>query len=41
LFSVGYTGPNATYTLTAAQRAQAIQLKDPLDTYNNGVSCQS
>jgi len=41
LFSIGYTGPNATYTLTATQRAQAIQLKDLLDTYNNGVGCQS
>src|SRR5436309_2819550 len=39
LFSIGYTGPNATYTLTAAQRSQAIQLKDLLDTYNNGVDC--
>jgi PKD repeat protein len=39
LISIGYTGPNATYTLTAAQRAQAIQLKDALDTYNNGLGC--
>jgi len=39
LVSIGYTGPNATYTLTAAQRAQAIQLKDVLDTYNNGLGC--
>ena len=39
LFSVGYTGPNATYTLTAAQRAQAIELKDVLDKYNNGLGC--
>src|SRR5205823_3624314 len=40
LISVGYTGPIATYTLTAAQRAQAIQLKDALDRYNNGLGCQ-
>jgi uncharacterized repeat protein (TIGR01451 family) len=39
LISIGYTGPNATYTLTAAQRAQAIQLKDVLDTYNNALDC--
>ncbi len=39
LVSIGYTGPNATYVLTAAQRAQAIQLKDVLDTYNNGLGC--
>jgi uncharacterized repeat protein (TIGR01451 family) len=39
LISIVYTGPNATYTLTAAQRAQAIQLKDVLGTYNNGLGC--
>ncbi|MDP9303709.1 MAG: hypothetical protein M3O92_04295 [Actinomycetota bacterium] len=39
LISIGYTGPDATYTLTAAQRAQAIQLKDVLDRYNNGLGC--
>ncbi len=39
LASIGYTGPNATYTLAAAQRALAIQLKDVLDTYNNGHGC--
>jgi hypothetical protein len=39
LVSIGYTGPNATYTLAAAQRALAIQLKDVLDTYNNGHGC--
>ena len=39
LSSSGYTGPNATYTLTAEQRAQAIELKDVLDTYNNGLGC--
>jgi uncharacterized repeat protein (TIGR01451 family) len=39
LFSIGYTGPNAAYTLTAAQRAQAIQLKDLLNTYNDGLDC--
>jgi hypothetical protein len=39
LISIGYTGPNATYILTAAQRAQAIQLKGVLDTYNNGRGC--
>jgi len=39
LVSIGYTGPNATYTLAAAQRAQAIELKDVLDKYNNGLGC--
>jgi uncharacterized repeat protein (TIGR01451 family) len=39
LISIGYTGPNGTYTLTAAQRAQAIQLKDMLDRYNNRLGC--
>jgi uncharacterized repeat protein (TIGR01451 family) len=39
LTSVGYTGPGATYTLTASQRAEAIQLKDALDKYNNGLGC--
>jgi hypothetical protein len=35
LVSITYTGPTATYTLTAAQRAQAISLKTALDNYNN------
>jgi hypothetical protein len=39
LASLGYTGPGGTYTLTAAQRAQAIALKNALDTYNNGGGC--
>lgn len=36
---ITYTGPSGTYTLTAAQRALAIQLKDALDKYNNGGGC--
>jgi uncharacterized repeat protein (TIGR01451 family) len=39
LTSIGYAGPGATYTLTAAERAEAIQLKDALDKYNNGLGC--
>jgi hypothetical protein len=39
LSGIGYTGPSGTYTLTAAQRALAIQLKDALDKYNNGGGC--
>jgi hypothetical protein len=36
----GYAGPTGTtYTLTSAQRAQAIALKNPLDAYNNGSQC--
>ena len=34
-----YTGPTDSYTTTAAQRALAIQLKNALDTYNNGGGC--
>ena len=36
---VNYTGPNATYTLTSAQRNLAIALKNALDKYNNGGGC--
>ena len=36
---VNYTGPSASYTLTQAQRNEAIALKNPLDTYNNGGGC--
>jgi hypothetical protein len=39
LVSIGYTGPSGTYTLTAAQRAEAIQIKNALDKYNNTGSC--
>jgi hypothetical protein len=39
LQSIGYTGPSGTYTLTAEQRALAIQLKDKLDKYNNTGNC--
>jgi hypothetical protein len=39
LVSVGYTGPTGTYTLTSAQRTQALTLKTALDTYNNGGGC--
>jgi hypothetical protein len=38
LVARGYTGPGS-YTLTAAQRQQAISLKNPLDAYNNGGGC--
>jgi hypothetical protein len=36
---ITYTGPSGTYSLTAAQRALAIQLKDAFDKYNNGGGC--
>ncbi len=36
---VNYTGPSATYTLSATQRSLAIALKDALDKYNNGGGC--
>lgn len=39
LVSIGYTGPNSKYTLTASQRSQAIALKSTLDAYNNGIGC--
>jgi hypothetical protein len=39
LVSVGYTGPSGTYTLTSDQRDHAIDLKDALDAYNNGLGC--
>jgi hypothetical protein len=39
LISIGYSGPSGTYTLTAAQRAYIIQLKDALDKYNNTGNC--
>jgi hypothetical protein len=39
LQSIGYSGPTGTYTLTAEQRALAIQLKDKLDKYNNTGNC--
>jgi hypothetical protein len=38
LISIGYSGPG-TYTLTAAQRAEALDLKSDLDSYNNTSSC--
>jgi hypothetical protein len=34
-----YIGPSGTYSLSDAQRAFAIQLKDALDKYNNGGGC--
>jgi hypothetical protein len=37
LISIGYAGPGPKYTLTAAQRVQAIDLKTALDEYNNGA----
>jgi IgGFc binding protein/Divergent InlB B-repeat domain/Bacterial Ig-like domain (group 1) len=39
LVSINYVGPSGTYSLSAAQRALAIQLKDALDKYNNGLGC--
>ncbi len=39
LVSINYVGPSGTYSLSAAQRALAIQLKDALDRYNNGLGC--
>jgi hypothetical protein len=37
---INYTGPSGKYTLTAAQRALAVQLKSTLDNYNNSsLSC--
>jgi hypothetical protein len=34
-----YEGPSVSYTLTQAQREEAIALKNPLDIYNNGGGC--
>jgi hypothetical protein len=39
LTAIGYTGPGKTYTLSPAQRTQAINLKSALDKYNNGGGC--
>lgn len=39
LIKIGYIGPGNTYTLTAALRTQAINLKTMLDNYNNGNGC--
>jgi len=36
---ITYTGPTGTYTLTAAQRALVLDLKDKLDKYDNGGGC--
>jgi hypothetical protein len=36
---VVYAGPYASYTVTSAQRNEAIAFKDPLDRYNNGGGC--
>ena len=36
---VTYVGPSGNLTLSAAQRAEAITLKNPLDSYNNGLGC--
>jgi hypothetical protein len=41
LTSVGYAGPGS-YTITSAQRAQAISLEQTLDNYTNdstGTTC--
>jgi len=35
---INYTGPGS-YSISAAQRAEAIKLKNPLDAYNNGLGC--
>jgi hypothetical protein len=39
LISINYVGPTGTYTLTDAQRAEAISIKNALDKYNNGGGC--
>jgi len=39
LIAINYIGPTGHYSLTAAQRAQAIVLKTAFDTYNNGGRC--
>ena len=39
LIAINYIGPTGHYSLTAAQRAQAIALKTAFDTYNNGGRC--
>lgn len=41
LTSIGYTGtgPSGTYSLTKAERAAVILLKNALDKYNNGGGC--
>jgi hypothetical protein len=36
---ITYIGANTTYTLTEAQRAEALALKNPLATYNAGEGC--
>ena len=36
---ITYTGPTGNYTLSAAQRAEAILLKDAMDKYNNNGGC--
>ena len=42
LISIGYTGPSGNYSsLSSAQRAQAIGLKNALDAYNNGLGCSN
>ena len=39
LSKIGYSGSSASYELTADQRAQAIALKNVLDTYNKAGGC--
>jgi len=39
LTTVGYTGLSGTYTLTSAQRQQAVSLASTLDTYNSTGTC--
>ena len=36
---INYIGPSGSYTLSAAQRALAVSLKNKFDSYNNNVSC--
>ena len=36
---ITYAGPTGSYTLSAAQRAEAIKLKDAMDKYNNNGGC--
>jgi hypothetical protein len=42
LISINYVGPSGSYTgLTSLQRATAINLKNALDAYNNGLGCNN
>ena len=36
---ISYTGPTSTYTLSTAQRNEALVLKNKLVNYNQGGGC--